>query len=288
MKTRFVGLFLLLSLALTPAFAVPDWGRQLQSQVSLLIAQMNGMQKDLDANIAVMKSLISQNTDTVNKLTLQLNSIRQSLTTASLNAGQRQNQLAQQLQSLSDQLAALRGRLNRMNDTLKTMQQAQQTLQPPAAPANTQAPSGVNPLGAGMGVGNGPAAAPANALPPETLFQNALSDYVSGANVLAQHEFEQFLASYPNDYHAANAAYYLGDLYSRERHYRRAIAQFNAVMDRYNNQQLTPGAQLKKALALMKLGQRTAARRELNNLIAHYPRSEEASLARRELRTLRY
>ncbi len=282
MKTRIAGLFLLVSLALTPAYAVPDWGRQLMGQVSLLIAQMNGLQKDLDTNVAVMKALISQNTDTVNKLTLALNDIRQAQTTAGLNAGQQTSQLQQQLQSLSDQVAALRNRLNQMNDTLKTLQQAQQTIPPPGQ-TPTPAQPGTLPAAGGGNPGPGPQS---NALPPETLFQNALTDYVSGANVLAQHEFEQFLSAFPTDYNAAKAAYYLGDIYSREQQYHKAIQQFNAVIDRYNNAQLTPGAQLKKALALMKLGQRTAARRELNSLIHNYPRTEEANLARRELRTL--
>ncbi len=281
MKTRLVGLVLLITLALTPAYAVPDWGRTLLNQVSLLIAQMNGLQKDLDTNVAVMKALISQNTDTVNKMTQELNNIRQAQTTSGLNANQRQSQLQQQIQALSDELANLQARLNRMNDTLKTMQQAQQTL-----PAPTTVPGAVTPGAAGAPAGPG-VTPQSNVLPPETLFQNALTDYVSGANVLAQHEFEQFLNSYPSDYHAAKASYYLGDIYNQQQQYRKAIAQFNAVIDHYGDRQLTPGAELKKALALSKLGQCTASRRELQSLIRNYPHSEEASLGRRELRVIR-
>ncbi len=282
MKTRIVGLVLLFTLALTPAFAVPDWGRTLMNQVSLLIAQLNGLQKDLDTNVAVMKALISQNTDTVNKMTLEMNNIRQAQTTAGLNTNQQQSQLQQQIQALSDQLAALRSRLNQMNDTLKTMQQAQQTLPAPATPA------GALPPGPGIGAASGPGGmSPSSVLPPGTLFQNALSDYVSGNNALARGEFEQFLSSYPTDYHAAKAAYYLGDIYNRQQQYHKAISQFNAVIDHYGDHQLTPGAELKKALALSKLGQCTASRRELQSLIRNYPHSEEASLGRRELRVIR-
>ena len=254
---------------------------ELQQQVSLLMAQLNGMQKDLDTNMAVMKSLISQNTDTVNKLTLAIHGINQSLVLQAQTASQRHDELAQQLQALRDELAELRGRINRMNETLQQVQQSQQNLAAPAAtPGNgAAAPSG--------GAGPGPTSpAAAATLPPDTLYRNALSDYVSGTRVLAQREFQQFLAGYPNDYHAPRAAFYLGDIYFREHQYHKAIAEYNAIIDRYVARDLIPAAQLKKSFALISLGQRTAAASELHSLIAHYPRTQEADSARRELRSL--
>ncbi len=282
MRKKIITASLFSLLAFTSAWARPRWGMELQQQVSLLMAQLNGMQKDLDTNMAVMKSLISQNTDTVNKLTLAIHGINQSLALQAQTASQRHDELAQQLQALRDELAELRGRINRMNETLQQVQQSQQNL---AAPAATPGNGAAAPT-SGAGPGPGPASPAAATLPPDTLYRNALSDYVSGTRVLAQREFQQFLGSYPNDYHAPRAAFYLGDIYSREHQYRKAIAEYNAIIDRYVARDLIPAAQLKKSFALISLGQRAAAASELHSLIAHYPRTQEADSARRELRSL--
>lgn len=287
MSKKLFALLLLIGLCSAPAFAVPKEIIQLQQQVALLMNQVQDLQNAFTSNVAVIKSLISQNTDTVNKLTLTVANIQQTLNSQNNVSSQSQSQTAQQFQALNDSIDEIRGRLSRMEDALKQIQTAQQTIQ--SAPAPAAAPGQTTPGSTAPGTApttTGSTATPNNGLPPAQLFQNALSDYVSGSYPLAKDEFRQYLSSYPDSDHDAEAAYYLGDIYAKERDFKKAIDEFDTVIDRYPKHQLTPGAHLKKGYALLAMGSRTAGIREMRSLIARYPASQEAKQAKEQLKAL--
>lgn len=289
MPRKLFALLLLIGLCSAPAFAVPKEIIQLQQQVALLMNQVQDLQSAFTSNIAVIKSLISQNTDTVNKLTLAVNNIQQTLNNQSSANSQSQGQTAQQFQAVNDSLDELRGRLSRMEDVLKQIQTAQQTIQSAPAPAAApgQPTTETAPGNTAPPAGTATAApAPNDGLPPTQLFQNALSDYVSGAYPLAKDEFRQYLSKYPDAGHDAEAAYYLGDIYSKERDYKHAVTEFDTVINHYPNHHLIPGAHLKKGYALLAMGSRSAGIKELRNLITRYPTSQEAKQAKEQLRVL--
>ena len=64
------------------------------------------------------------------------------------------------------------------------------------------------------------------------------------------------------------------------------MKDYDKVLEQYPGGSKAAAAQLKKGYALLELGQREAGVRELNSLIARYPRSIEASQARDRLRRL--
>jgi TolA-binding protein len=64
------------------------------------------------------------------------------------------------------------------------------------------------------------------------------------------------------------------------------VKDYDKVLEQYPGGNKAATAQLKKGYALLELGQRDAGVRELNSLIARYPRSIEASQARDRLRRL--
>ena len=64
------------------------------------------------------------------------------------------------------------------------------------------------------------------------------------------------------------------------------MKDYDKVLEQYPGGSKAAAAQLKKGYALLELGQRDAGVRELNSLIARYPRSIEASQARDRLRRL--
>lgn len=290
MPRKLFALLLLIGLCSAPAFAVPKEIIQLQQQVALLMNQVQDLQSAFTSNVAVIKSLMSQNTDTVNKLTLAVNNIQQTLNNQSSASSQSQGQTAQQFQAVNDSLDELRGRLSRMEDVLKQIQTAQQTIQsapaPAAAPGQPTTGTTPGPTAAAAGPTAATSPAPNDGLPPTQLFQNALSDYVSGSYPLAKDEFRQYLSKYPDAGHDAEAAYYLGDIYSKERDYKHAVTEFDTVINNYPNHHLIPGAHLKKGYALLAMGSRTAGIKELRNLITRYPTSQEAKQAKEQLRVL--
>lgn len=281
LKKLSLSLLLVAAMA-TPSFAVSKEIIELQQRVDLLMAQVRDLQHAFDSNIAAVKSLVSQNTDTVNKLNVAISEIQQTLQAQNTTSSQRQDQIAQQFQALSDSLDELKTRLNSMNEVLGQVRQAQTNIAPP--PAATTGVTQVQPGAAGAPTPNGATGAAATpALPADQLYRNALSDYVSGKYALAKDEFSNFLSSFPNDDHAAESAYYLGDIYAKQHDYTHAIEQFDRVLENYPDHKLTPSAELKKGYALAAMGRKDAAIREFRSLVAHYPRSQEARQARDEL-----
>ena len=64
------------------------------------------------------------------------------------------------------------------------------------------------------------------------------------------------------------------------------MKDYDKVLEQYPGGNKAAAAQLKKGYALLELGQKEAGVRELNSLIARYPRSIEASQARDRLHRL--
>jgi TolA-binding protein len=240
---------------------------------------MQNLQQTFTASLASMKTLIGQNADNLNKLELALNTLQHSVDRADANNGQNWQQANQQFQALSQSLSDLQARLNKANEALQQIQQAQQNL---PAPQTTPAATGNN----GAAGGGGAAANGSPVLPAAQLYQNAVSDYVAGSYPLAASEFHQFLKAYASDGHAPEAAYYLGDIQMKERHYKAAVQTFDSVLNNFPDQKVAAGAQLKKAYSLIALRERSAGIRELRNLIHHFPHTQEADQARQELQAL--
>ncbi len=278
---------LLAALLFMVVLAAPAWpvNRQilaLQQQVSLLMSEMQNLQQTGTANLASLKTLIGQNADNINKLELALNTLQHSVDRADANNGQNWQQANQQFQALSQSLSDLQARLNTANEALQQIQQAQQNLPAPQTPP---AATGNNGAAAASG-GGGAAANGSPVLPAAQLYQNAVSDYVAGSYPLAASEFHQFLKAYASDGHAPEAAYYLGDIQMKERHYKSAVQTFDSVLNNFPDQKVAAGAQLKKAYSLIALRERSAGIRELRNLIHHFPHTQEADQARQELQAL--
>src|SRR5271156_3883794 len=68
-------------LAVTPAWGVSKEMVQLQTQVQQLQEQMTAMQRSFDERMGVMKNLVEQDTDAINKATAALTALQATLQT---------------------------------------------------------------------------------------------------------------------------------------------------------------------------------------------------------------
>jgi tol-pal system protein YbgF len=265
--------FLGCTLLAVPAFPVAKEIIQLQTQVQALQDQMTQMRQSFDERMGVMKNLVEQSTDNVNKVANSVNELNQTLQKSHQDEGGRADQLSGQIQALHDSVDELKARVAKMTQQLDSIQNAQQNItQPPAGmPGTTGAP--------------GPTAAN-QAPPPDVLYNNALRDYNSGNYQLASQEFGDYLKYYPTTDLAGNAQFYLGDVAYRQGNYEDAVKQYDTVIERYPDGNKAAAAQLKKGYALLELGQRQAGVRELNALVTRYPRSIEATQAKDRLKKL--
>jgi tol-pal system protein YbgF len=263
---------------ISPAFGVSKEMVQLQTQVQALQDQVARMQQSIDMNMGVMKNLVEQSADSVNKMNGAVNDLQQKMQGQASDTNGRMEQISGQVQSLHDTVDELKSRLAKISKQLDEMQQGGQNLGA-GQPGITAAPT----PGA-VGAESNPAAS--QAPPADVLYNNALRDYNSGKYDLSSQEFGDYVKYYSNTDLAGNAQFYIADIEYRQGNFAAAAKDYDKVLEQYPGGNKAAAAQLKKGYALLELGQRDAGVRELNSLIARYPRSIEASQARDRLRRL--
>jgi tol-pal system protein YbgF len=263
--------------AASPAFGVSKEMIQLQTQVQTLSDQVSRLQQSIDERMGVMRNLVEQSADGVNKMSVTVNDLQQRLSSQSGDNAQKLDQVSSQVQALHDSVDELKSRLAKVSKQLDDMQNSGQNLaagQPvPGAAGALPAP-------------NAGAPAASSAPPPDALYNNALRDYNAGKYDLSSQEFNDYLKYYGTTDLAGNAQFYLADIEYRQGNFDAAVKDYDKVLEQYPSGQKAAAAQLKKGYALLELGQRDAGVRELNSLIQRYPRSIEASQARDRLRRL--
>jgi tol-pal system protein YbgF len=267
MKTQRASLILALLAALIVG-TTPAWGAskeiiQLQTQVQALQDQMSRMQQAFDERMGVMKNLVEQDTDTVNKVATAVANLQASLEKQQADSGGRVEQVSGQIQALNDTMDELKVRLGKLSKQLEDMQAAQQNLSAQQA----QAP-------------------PAQAPPPDVLYNNALRDYNGGKNDIASQEFGDFIKFYPNTDLAGNSYFYLAEIQFKQGNYQQAVQNYDQVLQNFPSGNKAAAAQLKKGMALVQLGQKDEGIRELRHVVQRYPRTNEALQAKEALRKL--
>jgi len=274
MKTnRFIALIVGAGLMLPSAFAANKDMVALQTQVQALQDQIARLQQSNDERFGAMRSLLEQNTDTLNRLANSLDAVSHSLQTTTTDQGGKIDQVSAQVQSLHDSVDELKARLAKVSKQLDDMAAAQQNLQAAPQPGQPGATSPQQPP---------QAAAP----PPDVLYNNALSDYNGAKYNLASQEFADYIKYYGNTDLAGNAQYYIADIEYKQGNYQQAVQDYDKVIEQYPSGNKASAAQLKKGYALINIDQRDAGIRELRSLIARYPRSLEAQQAKERLRSL--
>ena len=277
-KQSFVALLALLLFALCASHtaAAADTKSQLiqiQTQLQLMQDSMARMETSFNERMGVMKDLLTQQVDNVNKMGATVQNLQKSLGQQTSDAGSKVDQISGQVQALHDSVDELKARLAKVSKQLDDMQAGQQNI---TSPVGGQPAGGASP-----GAANLPQAPPA-----DQLYNDGLRDYNANKNDLASQEFAQYLQAYGNTDLAGNAQFYLGEIAYRQANFSGAVTAYNKVLDQYPGGNKTAAAQLKKAYALLELGQRDAGVQELRSLISRYPKSPEALQARDRLTKL--
>jgi tol-pal system protein YbgF len=270
MKTHrwyaFVALISILWLGVSPAFGVSKEMVQLQTQVQQLQEQMTAMQRSFDERMGVMKNLVEQDTDAVNKVASALSALQATLQKQQNDSESKNDQLSGQIQALNDTMDEIKVRLAKVTKQLEDMQSAQQSIAAQQATQQAQQQ------------------AQAQAPPPDVLYNNGLRDYNGGKNDLASQEFSDYIKFYPNTDLAGNCYYYLGEMQFKQANYQQAVQSYDQVLQNFPSGNKAASAQLKKGFALLELGKQDDGVSELRHLIQRYPHSPEALQARDRLR----
>jgi|SRR5437868_1028572 tol-pal system protein YbgF len=269
-RTRVFAVVAVLALFATcmPAWGVSKEIVQLQVQVQALQDQMSRMQQSFDERMGVMKNLVEQDTDAVNKVSQAIGDLQNALQKQQGDSAGRVDQISGQIQSLNDTMDELKARMAKLSQQLDAMAQNQST-------ANAQQQQAAQ-----------TAQAQAQAPPPDILYNNALRDYNAGKNDLATQEFNDYIKFYPNTDLAGNAFYYLAEIEFRQGNYQSAAKDYDQVLQNFPSGNKAAAAELKKGMALIQLGQKDDGIKSLRHVVQRYPRSNEAVQAREQLRKL--
>lgn len=266
----FLVLLMVLSLGVLPVGGASKEMIQLQTQVQALQDQMTQMQQSFNERMGVMKSLMDQNTDSMNKVTAAITALQGSLEKLQTDNGGRTEQLSGQIQSLNDSVDELKARLTKVSKQLEDIQAGQQNQ------AATQAAQQAQQQ------------ALAQAPPPDVLYNNALRDYNAGKNDLSSQEFSDYIKFYPSTDLAGNAYFYLAEINYKQGNFQGAVKNYDQVLQNFPNGNKAAAANLKKGLSLIELGQKEDGIEILKHVVQRYPRSNEAVQARDKLRKLAF
>jgi tol-pal system protein YbgF len=263
-----VVLLIAFSVDLAPAWGANKEMVELLTRVQALQDQMTQMQTSFNERMGVMKSLMDQNTDSMNKVAAATTALQSSLEKLQNDNGAKVDQVSGQIQALNDSLDELKARLAKVSKQLEDMQAAQQS------------------VAAGQAAQQAQQQALAQAPPPDVLYNNALRDYNAAKNDLAKQEFSDYVKFYPNTDLTGNSYFYLAELAYKQGNFQEAVSNYDQVLQNFPTGNKASSSELKKGLALIELGKKDDGIAQLRHLIQRYPRSTEALQARDRLRKL--
>jgi tol-pal system protein YbgF len=259
-----------------PVFGVSREELQMMQQLDALQQAVQNLQKTVDTQTAVLRTLVEQANDNVNNMKATVTEMHTSIQQNLASSGARFDTMTTQMQALSESLDEAKARLSKLSEQMAQMQTILTTM--PSQPTPT---AGVTP---GPGAPPTPGAAPVP--DAESLYNQGLSYYNGGQWDLSIQAFNDYLKYYKDTDRASNAQFYIGECYYSQQDYKRAIDAYDLCSEKYPTGNKAAAAQLKKGFALLEMDEKTAGIRELRSLVQRFPDSHEADLARQRLRKL--
>jgi len=275
-----------------PAEAVAREIVELQRDVTNLLQGQKDLSTQMTQDHTVMKTLVEQTGDSVGKLNGTISAMQKSVQDVQANSGARLDTMSTQVQGLSDNLEEIKSRLGKLNQQLVDLQNTVQSLDAKisgTAPAPATTPTSGNyaaPPATGAPVAGSSAVPPGGAPSADTLYSNGLRDITSGKYDLARQEFQDYLKYYSDTDLASNAQFYLGEIAYSQHNYDQAVQEYDRVLTNYPKSFKLAPAHLKKGMAQLELGQKTAGVKELREVVKRYPGTEEERRARAKLKEL--
>src|SRR5213594_4052083 len=114
---------------------------------------------------------------------------------------------------------------------------------------------------------------------PDQMYDLSLQQFRRGSLATARLGFREFLRIFPKHEHAADALFYVGETWASE-NADSAAGVYQQVVKTHPNSPRAPAALYKLGLLAEQRGDKAAARTYYARVIAGYPRSDEANLAR--------
>lgn len=256
-----------LGLGLTAGCALKGDVRKVQLQVEALRVERARGDSQRAAQIDSVRALLTQVQERLAAQQAYLVQLRGDMKTELLGV-QQQLVAVQELTGQSQQrLSELRARLE------EQARQPVPTLDAGRTPAAGGPGSAAGPPGAAAGPG------------PDQLYEAALQQFRRGSLATARLAFRELLRLYPTHERAVDALFYVGESFAGE-NADSGAAVYQQLVKTYPNSSRAPAALYKLGLLAEQRGDKASARTYYARVIAGYPRSDEANLAKDKLQRL--
>lgn len=288
-------------LAPQPTGAVSKEMIELQQSVTQLLQGQQDLRSTIDSNNASMKTLVQQSLDSVNRVTSEMGALQKTVQEVQASTGARLDATTQQTQGISDNLQDVQARVGKLSQQLSDVQNTLQSIDAKIStgssnPGNGSQGSMSSAPGSnateGGAANSSPSSAggqPVSSMPPisaDTLYLNALRDFTTGKYDMSRQEFTDYTKAFPTNDLAGNAQFYLGEIDYAQGQFPDAINQYDNVLANYPKSFKMAASLLKKGLAELELGKKTAATRDLRDVIRRFPGSDESRRATAKLHEL--
>lgn len=183
-----------------------------------------------------------------------------------------------QVQTLLGQSQATIARLRSEIETRANQQMAAPGTMTPPPPTSTRPGAAVPP----------PVdSAPTRVIGPNQLYVEGRDQLTRGSSATARTLFQELLTNYPDSDYAPDAQFWIAESLAKEKNLPAADAAYAAVVSAYPGAPKAPTALYKRAQLAIQQANTSQARQLLQQVIARFPKSDEAELAAEQLKTLR-
>lgn len=270
------------SLLLAPTvFAQKKEIVELSRDVRLLQEQLRTLQEDQNNRLVGIEATLKTILDQLNKTSRAVavldsglkDRMEKSVVGPVSGVGLKVDGLAEDFRFVKENVNELNSRMGKLQQQVVDLTNIIKTTQAPPAPPT---PGALAPS----------ASTPPPGVTAEGLFKDAMRDRSAGNLDLALKQFNDYVAWFGDTDAAAEATYYIGDIYYVQQVFDQALASFDAVLERYPKNRKTLDAQFMKGRTLVKLDRRDEGAEQFRDIIRTSPSSPQASRAKAELREL--
>jgi tol-pal system protein YbgF len=244
----------------------------LQEQVARLQLTTNQLAEQLKATNTRVDQASETNVKSFANQQLLINTITGTLTTMR----EKLDDNAVRVSQLTQELSAIREGVRMLTDQINILVGA---LQPPINPDPNAAP-GTPQTGAG---GLGQLTLPPS---PSRYYDDAESNFMAGRYDSALEGFREVVEKFPGTLAAANAQFYIGEIFYQQSKCREAIPEYQKVIANYKESDKLPDAYFMQGNCYQELNQTANATKMFQQLIKLYPQSPQATLATQRLRAM--
>jgi TolA-binding protein len=265
--------------------------QELQRDVALLQEQVRQLQQSQDKQLAAITVLVQQAVDAANRANTAVAVIQSSF---AQNISQQESKVVAPVVGLSTRMDNMASDFRTLQQSVTDLTSLVEKVQAQLTDLNNavkvmQAPAPAPPATAGS-PGGGPSAAAMDPCPSSStdLYNNARRDREGGKLDVSLQEFGDYLRCFGSTDLAPNAQYFIGTIHFAQQDYPTALQDFDAVLEKYSDNNKTAGSLFYKGDTLVKMGRRTDAQKEYRDLIQRFPKDNLAAQACSRLTDLGY